>query len=277
MEPNEEQMKSYLRRIADILLINGGLLESPGLYSGDTGLAVFFCHYAEFTGNDLYLDYSIDLIDSLRDRISRDTPVGYGEGLTGIGSAVEYLSQAGYIEADTDGLLEEFDDRIFSLGSLPELSADDVWGTAYYAIWRMQGSRTKKDSLLDGVLPKICVGMDGWFTRRKIENRLVPYVRDIMCSEADARRSGCPALMRPWHNLYCRENPYVPLPETPEQMPERIFRDDLFSPQNLNFGYPCGLAAAGMTLLTELGDGGLEWISLFPGDITPPEYEPLPL
>ena len=48
MEKNE-QLNSYIRRIADILMINGGFLVNPGLYTGEMGLVLFFFHYADYT------------------------------------------------------------------------------------------------------------------------------------------------------------------------------------------------------------------------------------
>ena len=52
MEQNEQQIKSHLQRISSILLINGGFLDNPGLYTGETGLAVFFFWHGFKTEHD---------------------------------------------------------------------------------------------------------------------------------------------------------------------------------------------------------------------------------
>jgi hypothetical protein len=43
------------------------------------------------------------------------------QGLTGIGSTIEYLVQSGYLNANTDDMLEEFDKRIFFTYNLSNL------------------------------------------------------------------------------------------------------------------------------------------------------------
>ena len=75
MEQNEQQIKSHLQRISSTLLINGGFLDNPGLYAGETGLAVFFFRYAEFSQNGLYSDYGFDLLEKVQNRIHNETPV----------------------------------------------------------------------------------------------------------------------------------------------------------------------------------------------------------
>ena len=56
------KIKKDTQQIADMLLLNGTLTESPGLVHGKIGIAVFFFHYAQYTGNGLYADYAMDLI-----------------------------------------------------------------------------------------------------------------------------------------------------------------------------------------------------------------------
>ena len=91
MEQNEQQNKSYLQRIANILLMNGGFLGNPGLYTGEMGLVLFFLRYVRFTQNKLYKEYSAGLIEKIQDRIHQETPINYKQGLAGVGSAVECL------------------------------------------------------------------------------------------------------------------------------------------------------------------------------------------
>jgi hypothetical protein len=140
-----------LQLISNTLLINGSFLDNPGLYSGEMGLALFFSRYARFAQNELFSDYSFDLIEKIRNSIHQETPVNYKQGLAGIGSAIEYLVQNGYFKADTDIILEEIDDRIFSFDNLPYLSIDDLLGIGYYALWRMAGNSTRKRSIIETI------------------------------------------------------------------------------------------------------------------------------
>ena len=176
MEQSKQQIKSYLQQIADILMKKGGILDNPGLYTGDMGLALFFFHYAVFIEKENYSDYAFELLDKVVKRISEETSIDYKQGLTGIGSAIEYLVQNNYIEADTDETLDDFDDRIFNIQNLPHLSYEEIAGIVNYAIWRMSGSKGKKEFLLNTLMPQILDGMDEWFASHNITNNLVPFL-----------------------------------------------------------------------------------------------------
>jgi Fe-S cluster biosynthesis and repair protein YggX len=80
---------------------------------GKMGISICFFHLARQTGNQIYEDYAGELIDEIYEEITANTPVGFENGLAGIGWGIEYLVQNGFIEADTDEVLEEFDNRIF--------------------------------------------------------------------------------------------------------------------------------------------------------------------
>ena len=63
------KMKHDMQQIADMLLLNGTLTECPGLVHGKMGVAVFFFHYAKYTGNELFADYAMDLIGETLNQI----------------------------------------------------------------------------------------------------------------------------------------------------------------------------------------------------------------
>jgi len=147
--------QSVLQQIADVLLMNGGFLSHPGLYSGETGLVLFFAKYARYVQDTLYHDYSYDLLSTIKSRIHRETPINYKRGLAGIGSAIEYLVQNGYFKANTDKILADFDRRIFYTYNLPYLPQDDQMSVVYYAMWRLKGNSAKKDIIQHTILPQL--------------------------------------------------------------------------------------------------------------------------
>ena len=155
MKSNEQDIQSILQQISDVLLVNGGFLSNPGLYSGEMGLVLFFAHYARYTRNDIYLEYAYGLMEKLQERIHQETPINYKQGLAGIGSAIEYLVQNSFFEADTDEILEDFDSRIFFTYNLPYLSIDKIMDVGYYAFWRLSGNSMKKDFIRQTILPQI--------------------------------------------------------------------------------------------------------------------------
>jgi len=82
---------------------------------GKTGIAIFFLLLSRATGNKIYEDYAGELIDEIYEEISVSTSWDFENGLAGIGWGIEYLVQNGFIEADTDEVLTEFDNRLFQV------------------------------------------------------------------------------------------------------------------------------------------------------------------
>ena len=108
---NLVQIKKDLQQIADMLLLNGTLTECPGLIHGKMGIAIFFFHYAKFTGNELFADYAMDVISELLDQIHVNSPADYERGLAGIGVGFDYLVQHGFLSTKED-ICEDFDQRM---------------------------------------------------------------------------------------------------------------------------------------------------------------------
>ena len=101
-----------LEQIAEILILNGTLINCPGLLHGKMGLSVFFFHFARHTNNNLYEDYAMELISEIQTQIHNNSPVDYERGISGIGTAVYYLIKNNFIEADDD-ILNDFDQRMY--------------------------------------------------------------------------------------------------------------------------------------------------------------------
>lgn len=105
------KIKKDLQQIVDMLLLNGTLTESPGLVSGKIGIAIFFFHYAQFTKNNLFADYAMDLIDEMLNQIHINSPADYAEGLAGIGVGIDYMIRNNFLNVKED-ICEDFDQRI---------------------------------------------------------------------------------------------------------------------------------------------------------------------
>jgi len=101
-----------LRHIADMLLVNGTLVDCPGLLHGKVGVAVFFCHYAKQTKNGLFIDYTIDLIEVLQEQIHANYTADYECGIAGIGVGIDFLIRNNFLEANED-IFNDFDKRMY--------------------------------------------------------------------------------------------------------------------------------------------------------------------
>jgi len=256
MIQNEQSTKSYLHRIADILLINGGFLNNPGLFAGEMGLVLFFFRYGRYTGNELYKEYSFRLIDKLQNSIHEETTIDYKHGLAGIGSAIEYLVQKGYIDTDTDDVLEDFDKRIFFTYNLACLPVEKKVSIGYYAHWRIAGNSAKKDSILHTILTPI--------ERMMHDHSMIPAWHRPLCDH-----NSLYSQTETYHHwldyLSTKTNLAVSPLEGKNTVGNITLGEHAGSP--LHLGIRNGLAGLGLALLTEL-DGDNSWTALFPNDQT---------
>jgi hypothetical protein len=111
MQNQISTIEKNLRQIVDMLMLNGTLTECPGLMSGKMGIATFFFHYAQFTGNDLFADYAMDLIGEMLNQIHVNSPADYEKGIAGIGVGIDYLIRNKFLITDDD-ICEDFDYRM---------------------------------------------------------------------------------------------------------------------------------------------------------------------
>ena len=144
-----------LEKIAEKLIINGSLVEQPGLFYGKTGIAVFFFHYAQHTGNELFLDYAMDLIENTQKQTSNIFFTRYDIGLAGIGACFEYLLQNDFLDVDDDDFFDDFDIRICSAAmNEPYYNLnlkDGLTGMGQYFIYRLNGNFLKNIKLHEAV------------------------------------------------------------------------------------------------------------------------------
>lgn len=108
----KQDKENCLQRISNLLLMQGSFISDPGIYWGKMGIAVFFFRYARYTKNEVYEEYAFELIEEIQMQVHANSPISYARGLTGIGTGIEFLAQNGYIDADTDEILEAFDIRV---------------------------------------------------------------------------------------------------------------------------------------------------------------------
>jgi len=145
-----------IEKIFETLIINGSLTEQPGLFYGKTGIAVFFFHYAQHTGNTLFQEYAMALIEAIQKQITNTTPTRYDVGIAGIGAGFEYFLQNGFIEAEGSDFFEDFDDRMYRAVMHEPYSGfsleGSITGWGRYFIYRLQGTGHKHKKLNDALM-----------------------------------------------------------------------------------------------------------------------------
>ncbi len=133
-----------IRRMVEHLILNSSFTSDLGLFHGKMGIVIFFAHYARWTGNALYEDFADELLAEIYEDIHTDTPINLEGGLCGIGWGIEYLVQNGFMEGDTDEILEDIDRRIMERDPrrMTDLSfRTGLGGILFYATARLTASR----------------------------------------------------------------------------------------------------------------------------------------
>ena len=136
-----------LTKIADWLLLNGTLTKCPGLLHGKLGIAIFFFHYARYTGKTLFEEYAWDLIMAIQEQLHVNYRPDYEKGIAGIGVGINYLSYNNLIEIEED-LFEDFDKRMYRAvihDPFPNYSRDEgLIGYGWYWLHRAKSQMSNE-------------------------------------------------------------------------------------------------------------------------------------
>lgn len=133
-----------LKPLADHWLLHGLFLEDNGLWNGKLGLSLFFYLLSRHTGNHWLEEFAGELLDWVCDHLSNRLPTQFADGLCGIGWGIEWLRAAGFIEGDTDEILEEVDRAVMErdVRRMTDTSLESgLWGIAAYVRCRMDSPR----------------------------------------------------------------------------------------------------------------------------------------
>jgi len=100
--------EKQLEIITEALLRNIDSIEGLGLLGGKTGISLFFLNYYKLSGKRKLLDSALAIIESVSSNfgVLKDN-TDFSNGLSGIAWYIESLAQNGYIENNTDEVLEE--------------------------------------------------------------------------------------------------------------------------------------------------------------------------
>ena len=104
--------KKILQQIANTLHINVQQVKQDGLLQGKFGIAIFFYHYARYTGDESYNDFPNEYIDYISNKTGKDKAENFAEGLSGIGWGIDYLIKNRFIDVADDNIFEEVDNAI---------------------------------------------------------------------------------------------------------------------------------------------------------------------
>jgi hypothetical protein len=104
------------------------------------GIAIYFYHIARLSKKIIYKKYAEELIDEIYDEISTTIPLGFENGLAGIGWGIEYLAKKKFIADNTNEILIEFDNVLAQEIDNPNCKLIDSIGIGFYFLKRMEAN-----------------------------------------------------------------------------------------------------------------------------------------
>lgn len=168
--PYSQYLNNNVGTIRSNLLKAASELKNPGLFHGKMGMAIVNYLMFRVTKESDFEELADSLIDEVYTFLNKQRiPIDFENGLAGIGWGIEFLVQNGFIEADTDLVLEDIDARIFSEIAHPGSKSfssginDGLPGLVIYCIWRLQGESSNfemrfiMERLLGDLINKIAV------------------------------------------------------------------------------------------------------------------------
>ena len=134
-------------QIAQLIKENGLTGKYHGLMYGTTGLCILFYHLTQFENNSEYKNLADDLLDKVFANLNTSSVVNFEHGLVGIGWGIEYLIQNGFVEGDSDDILEVIDNKVFKVLNEEPITAfelgNGLTGHLLYLTRRWGASSTK--------------------------------------------------------------------------------------------------------------------------------------
>ena len=96
--------EKILKQIANILSVNLQMETQAGLLQGKMGIALFFYHYARYTGNKRYDFFPEEYMSLAGKYLSFNSEKNITHGMAGLGWGIDYMIRNGFIDAEEDAL-----------------------------------------------------------------------------------------------------------------------------------------------------------------------------
>lgn len=149
-DPQNTCYASDLREIADEGFLTSLFLPDSSLAGGKTGAAVFLALLAQKTDNRNCADFAETLLEKTCESLTSHMPIGFFYGLCGIGWSIELLRHRGFLDVDTDSVLQEIDLTVMErdVRRISDLSLESgLQGIAAYVAARLTYHRKPTDPL----------------------------------------------------------------------------------------------------------------------------------
>lgn len=137
------QLFNKKQRIIHHLLLNAPFISSPGLLTGQLGIALAFFAYYRHTNCATYEDFANELLNNALESLDNSIDITFRNGLTGIGWGIEYLIKEGFVEGCGVEICENIDQKIMESDPrrISNLSLDQgMEGLLHYVLIHISAS-----------------------------------------------------------------------------------------------------------------------------------------
>lgn len=131
----------HKERFLSYCLLNASFNDNVGIFDGKAAVILYSYYSCEVNENNFQTNIAFSLLEETISQINILTPLTFGNGISGIGGILEHLTQEGYLEQDTNELLQESESYLLSAvygAKLQDIGiADGVSGLGLYFLYRL--------------------------------------------------------------------------------------------------------------------------------------------
>jgi len=158
-----------------------------GLMYGQTGIALFLYLYSRYSDTPEAATSADCLLDRVMEGISQNAPIDYARGLSGFGTAVEFLARHGFVDPNTDDVLEPLDE-LFA-GLVRTTVPADIAGLGKYLSARLSQKKVRAERFSAGRNREALEALIG-LTRKRYGTyteafRAIDFLTDVLQSGLD--------------------------------------------------------------------------------------------
>ncbi|MDR8393837.1 hypothetical protein NC796_21975 [Aliifodinibius sp. S!AR15-10] len=148
--------------INNLLLEQLPEIKNTGLLKGKMGISLYFYHLSRATRSEDHRQQADAILDEVYEQVSSGgATMDFQNGLAGIAWAIEHLVQQQFVEADTDQILKDVDNKIYkrlaSSSKIPLGILNGRLGYMLYIFSRLQGRDQPIDSSYNYILKKLLI------------------------------------------------------------------------------------------------------------------------
>lgn len=156
--------RTKLEEITDMLLQELPNMKNAGLLNGKMGISLFFYHLARETESSEHHDMAGKLIDEVYEEVNANRlPPDFANGLAGIAWGIEYLVQNEFVDAETDLILSDVDDKIYQFitttRDLPLGIESGMMGYMLYLHSRLNGNAQDSEDMSTLIFNRLLIDL----------------------------------------------------------------------------------------------------------------------